>query len=191
LRYKSHYRQYEKIAINHLANSIIPYLNPRQGPQIINFVSTEEGTGKSLLMELIHNYWKERGLRVRSISWHDHKMVKSREFILSSNLRDLFDYDNEDIIMVEHCSVINSTVPAGLLQEAALNILVVRADKVWREIDKIAFERLRMQSGKSPVGVYITKAKRAATEEVVGIMPPYSKLRLLAYRYSQFGLTSK
>jgi len=116
LRYKSLYRQYEKIAVNHLANSIIPYLNPKQGPDIINFISTEEGTGKSLLMEQIHNYWKERGLRVKSISWHNHNFDKSREFILSSNLRDLFDYENEDIILVEHRPVIKSTIPAGLLK---------------------------------------------------------------------------
>lgn len=190
-RYRSFSRDYEKIAINHLANSIIPYLNPKHGPDIINFISTEEGTGKSMLMELIHNYWKERGLRVRSISWHNHNFGKSREFILSNNLRDLFDYDNEDIILVEHKPVTKSAIPPGLLKEASLNILVVRADKVWREIDRVAFERIRLHSGETPIGMYITNAKRSATEDVVGIMPPYSKIRMLAYRYSQFGLTSK
>jgi uncharacterized protein involved in exopolysaccharide biosynthesis len=191
VRYRSLYREYEKISVNYIANAIIPYLNPKNGPDIINFISTDEGTGKSLLMELIHNYWKERGLRVRSISWHNHNFGKSREFILSNNLRDLFDYDNEDIIMVEHRSVLKSAIPVGLLKEASLNILIVRADKVWRDIDKIAFERIRSQAGNTPLTVYITQARRSTTEEFVGIMPPYSKFRLFTYKLSQFGLTSK
>jgi hypothetical protein len=191
VRYRSLYREYEKISVNYVANAIIPYLNPKNGPDIINFISTDEGTGKSLLMELIHNYWKERGLRVRSISWHNHNFGKSREFILSNNLRDLFDYDNEDIIMVEHRSVLKSAIPVGLLKEASLNILIVRADKVWRDIDKIAFERIRSQAGNTPLTVYITQARRSTTEEFVGIMPPYSKFRLFTYKLSQFGLTSK
>jgi len=190
-RYRSYRKEYERIATNYMANSIIPYLNPKEKPDIINFISTDDGTGKSKLMEHLSNYWSERGLIVRVMSWHDDNFGDSRDFLLSNNLYDFFDYDNEDIILVEHRSILKSAIPAGLLKEASLNLVVVRADKVWRDIDKIAFDRLKIQAHNTPVMLYLNQASRDVTESFLGLMPPYSKLRTFVYKMIQFGLTSK
>lgn len=181
----------ESIATNYLANSIIPFLNPKERPDIINFISTEEGTGKSLLINLLYDYWTDRGLKIRVISWHENDLGDSKDFLLSNNLYDFYDYDNEDVIMVEHRSILKSAIPAGLLKEASLNLVIVRADKVWRDIDKIALDRLKVQAQDTPVQIYLTQSSREVTEAFVGMLPPYSRFREFAYRMAQFGLTSK
>ncbi|MDD4293360.1 MAG: exopolysaccharide biosynthesis protein [Bacteroidales bacterium] len=190
-RYRSYWKEIERIATNYMANSIIPYLNPKEKPDIINFISTEDGVGKSKLIENLASYWSERGLIVRVISWHDSDLADSREFLLSSNLYDFFDYDNEDLILVEHRSILKSAIPAGLLKEASLNLVILRADKVWRDIDKIAFERLKEQASKAPLMLYLNQANREVTESFLGLLPPFSMVKAFIYKMMQFGLTSK
>lgn len=190
-RYRAYNSEYERIATSYLANSIVPYLNPVMKPDIINFISTDEHAGKSSLISLLNEYWTERGLRVRVISWHDTMTSESRDFILSSNLSQLYDYENEDIIIVEHKPVRYSAIPVGLLREASINILAVRADKVWKDVDRIAFDRLKEQAEDSPMMIYLTNAKREAAESFLGLLPPYSARRNIFYRLMQFGFTSK
>jgi len=191
LRYRGYNKEYERIAVNFLANSIIPYLNPKEKPDIINFISTEEGTGKSKLIDFLNEYWTERGLRVRIVSWHEGISSDSRDYILSMNLSELYDYENEDVILVEHRSISKSAIPVGLLREASINLVVVRADKVWRDIDKLAFERLKAQAQFAPLYLYLTQVERGVAENFVGMLPPYSNIRKLVYKLTQFGLTSK
>jgi uncharacterized protein involved in exopolysaccharide biosynthesis len=191
LRYRGYNKEYQRIATNYLANSIVPFLNPKERPNIINFISTEEQTGKSTVISQLEEYWNDRGLRVRLLSWHENLDDKTREFILSNNLSELYDYDNEDIILVEHQSIRKSAIPVGLLREASLNLVIIRADKVWRDIDKIAFERLQEQSNNAPLLLYLTNTKREVSENFLGMLPPYTKYRSFMYKFIQFGLTSK
>ncbi|MFA5848449.1 MAG: exopolysaccharide biosynthesis protein [Bacteroidales bacterium] len=190
-KYRGYNKEYERIAANYLANAIIPYLNPKEKPDIINFISTDEGTGKSLLIDHLNEYWTERGLRVRIISWHEGITSDSRDYILSMNLSELYDYENEDVILVEHRSISKSAIPVGLLREASINLVVIRADKVWRDIDKLAFERLKTQAQDAPLQLYLTQASTSVEESFVGMLPPYSYFRKLVYKLTQFGLTSK
>ena len=191
IRYRAFNSEYERIATAYLANVIVPYLNPVMRPDIINFISTDEDAGKSTLISFLQEFWTERGLRVRVISWHDNITSESRDFILSNNLSQLYDYENEDIIIVEHKPVKYSAIPVGLLREASLNLLLVRADKVWKDIDKIAFDRLKEQVEDTPIMLYLTNIKREAAESFLGLLPPHSKSRSVFYRLKQFGLTSK
>lgn len=190
-RYRGYNKDYERIATNYLANAIVPFLNPKEKPDIVNFMSTDDNTGKSELIDKLKVYWIERGLRVRVITWHDDMSTDSRDFILSMNLSELYDYENEDIIIVEHRSILKSAIPVGLLREASINLMIVRADKVWRDIDILAFERLKTQTQQTPVYVYLTKVKRDVAENFMGMLPPYSHLRRIVYKLMQLGLTSK
>jgi len=182
---------YKIIATNYLANSIVPYLNPKEKPDIINFISTEMNTGKTFLTEQLTNYWVERGLRVKVLSWHDDISSDTRDYILSSNFSELYEYANEDIILVEHRPMSESSIPVGLLREASLNIVFIRADKVWTDVDKLAFERLKNQVQNTPLMLYLTNTSIDVAENFMGMMPPYTKLRVFAYKLMQFGLTSK
>ena len=105
-------------------------------------------------------------------------------------MSNIYDIDNYDIILVEHRALLKSAVPAGLLKEASLNLLVLRSDKVWRDIDKIIFERLTKSADRSPLQVYLTNVSRHDVETFTGMLPPHSFLRKLIYKILQFGLTS-
>jgi len=190
-RFRGYNKDYQRIATNYLANTLVPFLNPKEKPDIINFMSTDDNTGKSELIDNLKEYWLERGLRVRVITWHDDISTDSRDFILSMNLSELYDYENEDIIIVEHRSILKSAIPVGLLREASINLMIVRADKVWRDIDIIAFDRLKEQAQNAPVYLYLTKVKREVAENFMGMLPPYTHLRRIVYKLMQLGLTSK
>lgn len=190
-QYKRYNPDYVKIATNTLANSIIPFLNPKEGPDIINFLSIEEGTGKTKLTRLLYDYWSDRGLKIRMISWHDEEPAATRDYVISQNLSNIYDIDNYDIILVEHNALLKSAVPASLLKEASLNLLILRSDKVWRDIDKIVFERLITSADRAPLQVYLTQVSRHDVETFTGMLPPYSFFRRLVYKILQFGLTSK
>lgn len=191
MRYRRYNNEYEEISTNYLANSIVPYLNPKERPDIINFISSGHECGKSYLIDRLYEYWTERGIRVKILSFNDEQTAAARDYILSSNFSDLFEYANEDIVLVEHRSILDSSIPVGLLREASLNIVVVRADKVWRDIDKIAFERLKEQVKNSPLMLYLNQAKRDVATDFVGMLPPYTKIRSFVYKMTQMGLTSK
>ncbi|MFA5642036.1 MAG: exopolysaccharide biosynthesis protein [Bacteroidales bacterium] len=191
IRYRAYNAEIERIAINYLANSLVQYLNPRERTDIINFISTDSNVGKSVLIEKLDEYWTERGLRVRVIPWNESLDQQTREHILTNNLSEIYDFDNEDIVLVEHSSLRKHAIPVGLLREASVNLVIVRADKVWRDIDKIAFERLTEQTGEAPIQLYLTNTKRDVAENFLGMLPPYTKLRTTAYKLMQFGLTSK
>lgn len=191
IRFRTYNAEVERIAINYLANSLVQYLNPRERTDIINFISTDSNVGKSQLIEKLNEYWTERGLRVKVIPWNESLDQQTREHILTNNLSEIYDFDNEDIVLVEHSSLRKHAIPVGLLREASVNLAIVRADKVWRDIDKIAFERLTEQAGEAPIQLYLTNTKRDVAENFLGMLPPYTKLRTTAYKLMQFGLTSK
>ncbi|NCB03133.1 MAG: hypothetical protein EOM67_13415 [Spirochaetia bacterium] len=153
---------YKQIATNYLANSIVPYLNPKEKPDIVNFISTGKDSGKSFLIEQLTNYWLERGLRVKVLSWRDDISSDTRDYILSSNFSELYEYANEDIVLVEYGPMPESSIPVGLLREASLNLVIVRADKVWTDVDKLVFERLKYQVQNVPLMLYLTIEKSEA-----------------------------
>ncbi|MDX9798165.1 MAG: exopolysaccharide biosynthesis protein [Bacteroidales bacterium] len=189
-RYRRYNKEYKRLSINYLANSLIPYLNPKNSPNIINFISNNTGSGKSEVIEQLKEYWEDRGLWVRIITWHESLPIDSRDFILSSNLVELYDAQNEDIILVEHRPLSKSSIPVGLLREASINIMAVRADKVWSDIDNLSFSRLKDQVGTTPLLTYLTYADRNVTESFVGLLPPHTFWRKKIYKIMQFGLTS-
>lgn len=189
LRYAQYKEQYEDIATNYLANALVPFLNYGEGPDIINFISSGSNCGKSYLAERLVKYWEDRGLRVKFISWYNGIYSEYRDFILSNKLSELYDFENEDIVIVEHRALIEAAIPVGLLKEAAVNLVVARADKAWREVDVTALERLKRQTGNAPLALYLNKADRDVVMSFVGLLPPYTRFRTLLYNMTQFGLT--
>ena len=82
------------------------------------------------------------------------------------------------------------TVSKALLQEASVNIVVARANQVWKDTDQILFDKVREQAGETPVMLYLNMARREVVESFTGMLPPYTPLRKRLFRFYQFGLTS-
>ena len=89
----------------------------------------------------------------------------------------------------EYPNLREASISLELLQEANLNILVARADRGWKETDKLLSEKLSQQVGKTPLYVYLTHASRNVVEDYTGMLPPYTLWRKIVYRLSQLALT--
>jgi len=158
-------------------------------PYIINFISTEGGEGKSYVIEALKKYWNSIGLKTKVITWKSDFRIDSREYNLAKSITDLYTSEEEDILIVEYPNLREASISLELLQEANLNILVARADRGWKETDKLLSEKLSQQVGKTPLYVYLTHASRNVVEDYTGMLPPYTLWRKIVYRLSQLALT--
>ena len=190
-RFREYDKEIARIATNYMANALVPYLNSSTRPNIINFISPDEQYGKSNLVSHLSEIWSDMGMHIKIATWHDNVFDPSKEYVYINKYSELFHLNDEDIVLAEHIDVRKSAIPTGLLRDATLNIFVVRADKVWRDIDVIAYERIKEQSNGVPIVLYLTNTSREVSENVLGILPPYSRFRMFVYRFVQFGLTSK
>lgn len=160
-------------------------------PTIINLISISQKTGKSYLGEQLTDYWEEQGLNVQMLEWDTDFSSFSKEFMLSRRLFDFTPNVKANIYLVEYAALSLNTIPSLLLQEAAVNILVIPADTVWKESDKLLFRKLEQQSGKTPLFIYLNKASKEVVESFTGALPPFVKSKSLSYLLSKIGLGSQ
>lgn len=196
LRARRYTRTYQQAAARYLSNAVLNYFRP-ESPNVINVLSTEPGDGKSLITEQLAAHMRETGLAVRVVSWNRDFNPDSKEFLLAHRLGD-FARDRSgdtpladaDVVLVEYPPLARCSVPKELLRSAALNLMVVRANRVWKDTDQTLFDKTVALSDETPVMLYLNKARREVVETFTGLLPPYSRLRKLGYRFYQFGFTS-
>lgn len=189
-RYRAYNQRYTEIASQYLGNSLLPYFK-QQKPDVINILSTSPGDGKSFMAEELASYLKLLGMTVKVVSWHEDFSTMSKEYYSAQSIKDLYQVTEEEVLIVEYPSLQEAAIPGVLLQEASINLLATRANRVWKDTDQILYDKLIMQvDGKTPVFLYLTQADPIVVETFTGLLPPYSFTRKLGYRFYQFGLTS-
>lgn len=196
LRARRYVRIYQQAAARYLSNAVFNYFRS-DGPNVINMLSTEPGDGKSLVAEQLAAHMREQGLAVRVLSWNRDFNPESKEFLLAHRLED-FAADaagetplaDADVVLVEYPPLSRCSVPKELLRSASLNLMIVRANRVWKDTDQLLYDKAVDLSGPTPVLLYLNKARREVVETFTGLLPPYSRLRRLGYRFYQFGFTS-
>lgn len=191
LEYHGHSKECEKIATKQLSSSILRFYNQKKDglPYIVTVISTEAGVGKSQIIQELKEYWSSINLQVRVMTWNTDFNISSREYNLAKSITDFYTPDKEDILIVEYPNLRDSNIPPQLLQEANLNILIARADRGWKETDKLLVEKLQQQVAQVPLYVYLTHASRNVVEDYTGMLPPYTLWRKVMYRLSQLALT--
>lgn len=189
---------YHKTASQYLANALINYLGGG-GPRIINFLSTEPGDGKSYICEQLAERLREKGMRVRTVSWNSDFNIESKEYILASKLSDFVSEEGKgnqpalsqaDIVLVEYPSFSTASVPRELLRHAAVNLLVAGARRTWKETDQQLFDQERKLAGDTPTVICLNLASREVVESFTGLLPPFTFLRKIGYRLGQMGFTA-
>ena len=199
-RFRSYTKACRQVASQYLGNAVLNYFKPGK-PNVINLLSTDTGTGKSFLGEQLKTYFKEIGLNVRLVTYHQDFTVERKNYLLAQSHKDFIpvwdrkpdgepETGREDVIIIEHPSLSTCTVSKALLQEASVNIVVARANQVWKDTDQILFDKVREQAGETPVMLYLNMARREVVESFTGMLPPYTPLRKRLFRFYQFGLTS-
>ena len=193
LKYRSYQNAYNLIATKYLSSSILRYFvskSPNK-PYIVNFLSNDSGEGKTYIARILEAYWLQLGLKVRRLNWSEDFDINSSKYLLSNSITDIYNQTNEDIVIVEYPNLESNNVPTKLLQEANINLLILSADRAWRNTDQVLFERLKSQIGKSNLATYLNHAESRVIENYTGMLPPYTYIRKLTYRISQLGLTAR
>lgn len=193
LKYRNYNKSFTSIATKYLSGIILSFFHKRDSdkPYIVNFLSTESGDGKSYLSDNLEDYWRSLGMNVRKLSWEADYDINDRQYLLAKNVQELYNYRDEDVLIVEYPNLGEYSIPNELLEEADLNLVVARANRAWKDSDRIVYDKLKKQVGESPLYFYLNKTSREVTENFTGMLPPYTYLRRLGYRFSQLGLTEE
>lgn len=194
-RYGGFTKTYVQLSVRELSNSLLRFLTKRKSPGvfIINLISTCRDSGEKELGNLICGYLQSRMLNTRFITYGEDFNTDSPSYLLAKNIKDFYDLQGEDILIVAYPPLSESNIPSALLHDANANILVAPANRGWKTIDKQLCDQLMLQMGKTdvPFRICLTEASREAAEDFTGQLPPYTLLRRLGYRLSQLSLTEK
>lgn len=193
LRQRRYTKVYREKAAQYMANALQGYFKPGDLCPVVNIISTEVGTGKSFLFDLLNDYWSSHGVTVQSVRYGRDFDPASPDFLFAGSLIELTGQDMESgrfIFLVEHAPVETYSIPKVLLQKASVNLMIVRADRGWKDSDKQLFARLREQSDTIPVLICLNRAEKEVVESFTGMLPPYTYWQRLFYRYTQFGFTA-
>lgn len=179
------------IATKYLSSAVFKYFSHKKEglPYIVNFLSIEKQNGKTFIADQLAAYWQNLGLKVKVINWETDFNINSSQYMLAKSIKELYSLNEEDIVLVEYPNMENYNVSNALLQEANLNLLVLRADRSWKETNNILYQKLKNQVGKTPLFTLLNYAERDVLETYTGMLPPYTRFRKLGYRIRQLGLT--
>ncbi len=193
IKYRNYDKAVQAIATKYLSSAILPYLVNKKGnlPFIINFLSTESHDGKSFIINELIQYWNNAGLKVKFLNWNKDFNVYSSEYLIAQSVSDLYNSEDEDILLIEHPELKSNNISTNLLNEANLNLLIVRATRGWKESDSILVNKLSTQLNNKNLAIYLNKAERYVVEGYTGMLPPYNTYRKLIYRLLHLELTAK
>lgn len=189
------YRRYNKViadmAMRHISKQLLPYVVPDR-VNIFNLLSTSEGNGKSTIGTQLEDLWTSMGLQVRRLTYDEDFLTDDRSYLMAKSVNDFCsDLKPGEIVLVEYPGLCESPVPTALLREAVLNLMVTRANRTWKDIDQKALDVVTEDlGGMEKLRFILTETGRAALEEYVGQLPPYTSFQNFVYRMSQLGLTA-
>ena len=190
LRQRIHDKASREKAAQFLGNQLYGYFSTTNLPRIINFLNIEPQNDMEVIAQELTSYWQNQGMKVRLISHEKDFKASSREFLFAQNLGEIIPDEGDDVVIVMHAPLKESPVPPLFLRDSSISLLLVRADKEWKDSDHILFRKLRKRGGDSPIFLCLTSAEKSVVESFTGMLPPYSAIRKFFYRYYQLGLTS-
>lgn len=191
LRYRRYNKAIDEMAIKQLSTNLLPYLSV-QKERVINLLSTEEKDGKTHIAGFLEQYWTGIGLNVRRITYDEDFLSEDSQYVQASSLKELCpDLEPDEIVIIEYPVLKDNPLSPALLNEASINLMVVRANRTWKTTDQAMYERLlKIKQKDVPILFYLTQADRNAVEDFTGQLPPYTSFKNMEYRLFQLGLTA-
>lgn len=191
LRYRRYNKAIDEMAIKHLSTSILPYFDGKE-QRILNLLSTEEMDGKSHIGIALDEYWNSLGLNVRRITHDEDFLSEDSQYVQANSVIDICpDLSSDEIAIVEYPILKNNPLNPSLLNEASLNLMVVRANRTWKDTDQLLYKRLLdVKEENVPLEFYLTQAERDAVQDFTGQLPPYTNFKNFEYKLFQLGLTA-
>lgn len=191
LRYRRYNKAIDEMAIKHLSTSILPYFDGKE-QRILNLLSTEEMDGKSHIGIALEEYWNSLGLNVRRITHDEDFLSEDSQYVQANSVIDICpDLSSDEIAIVEYPILKNNPLNPSLLNEASLNLMVVRSNRTWKDTDQLLYKRLLdVKEENVPLEFYLTQAERDAVQDFTGQLPPYTNFKNFEYKLFQLGLTA-
>lgn len=193
LKYRGFERECQRKAIAYACNALRTEMHKDQ-TTCINLLSIEAGEGKSYISNIMQEQWSNFSFHAKAISYHKDFNVDSPEFIEAKSVFDLYTTETTDSleILITEFPNLHQIIPTtALLQNASVNILIIDANRAWKEPDQHIFNRLKKLTGNTPLFVYLNKTERYAVEEFTGQLPPYTRKRKLIYNIFNFQFTGQ
>lgn len=191
LRYRRYNKAIDEMAIKQLSTNILPYFDGKE-QRILNLLSTEEMDGKSHIGIALEEYWNSLGLNVRRITHDEDFLSEDSTYVQANTIMDICpDLSSDEIAIVEYPVLKNNPIAPSLLNEASLNLMIVRANRTWKDTDQLMFKRLLdIKDTNIPLEFCLTQASRSAVQDFTGQLPPYTKFKNFEYKIFQLGLTA-
>jgi hypothetical protein len=92
---------------------------------------------------------------------------------------------------VEYPVLKNNPIAPSLLYAASINLMLVRANRTWKDTDQLMYKRLLdKKEDEVPMMLVLTQTERDAVQDFTGQLPPYTRFKNLEYKLFQLGLTA-
>ncbi|WP_102408643.1 GumC family protein [Parabacteroides bouchesdurhonensis] len=191
LKYRGYIKACNRISAAQICNQL-NHLLQKDKTIYINLLSIEEKEGKSFVAKYLMEQWDEQGINVKYVQANkdfptDASYLLAQNFNIFSPIQ-----KNVNIVLVEHLSIQTNNIPSALIENADINLLIVNAQKVWKNSDNEILNYLQQITGNNTsIFMVLNNAQRDAVEDFTGQLPPQSSMRSFANRIMYLGLTSK
>lgn len=191
VRYRRYNKAVDEMALKQLSTNLLPYFDGKQ-QRIVNLLSMEDKDGKTHVAKALEEYWKSMGLSVRRITHDEDFLSEDRQYVQAKSLSELCpDWKTDEIAIVEYPVLKNNPIAPSLLNEASINLMLVRANRTWKDTDQLMYKRLLdKKEEKVPMMLVLTQTERDAVQDFTGQLPPYTRFKNLEYKLFQLGLTA-
>lgn len=191
VRYRRYNKAVDEMALKQLSTNLLPYFDGKQ-QRIVNLLSMEDKDGKTHVAKALEEYWKSMGLSVRRITHDEDFLSEDRQYVQAKSLSELCpDWKTDEIAIVEYPVLKNNPIAPSLLNAASINLMLVRANRTWKDTDQLMYKRLLDKKvDEVPMMLVLTQTERDAVQDFTGQLPPYTRFKNLEYKLFQLGLTA-
>lgn len=191
VRYRRYNKAVDEMALKQLSTNLLPYFDGKQ-QRIVNLLSMEDKDGKTHVAKALEEYWKSMGLSVRRITHDEDFLSEDRQYVQAKSISELCpDWKTDEIAIVEYPVLKNNPIAPSLLNAASINLMLVRANRTWKDTDQLMYKRLLdKKEDEVPMMLVLTQTERDAVQDFTGQLPPYTRFKNLEYKLFQLGLTA-
>ncbi|MGL5690442.1 MAG: GumC family protein [Bacteroidales bacterium] len=187
-RYHKYQNEGYELSATYLYNAISPYLK-NTFPNVILFTSIDKGAGKSFIADALMKKCMDNDLTVEFHSWNSD--MSQDQYIWADSWKDICKYEGNQIVILELPPLEISTPNKYILNSVDICLMVITANSVWNTKDELYAGRISNEISKGKLFVYLNLLSRDAMMDIVGMMPPYTKVRSMFYRIFSFQLKKK
>lgn len=188
--FKSEYAKYQeqgnRLVLSNLGHSIRYYLS-KEYPNVINLLSIDGPVGKTFVGMKLCDELNNENIPSRYLNWRNDFDIQSKTYIWADGWKSIYpEPGSEEVLFIELPSLKVDAIPKPLLRSANLNILVLRSDRSWTPEEQVYFDRIKKESGEVPLVILLNYMKRDDMTDLVGMFPPFTKVRNLFYKLFNF-----